>query len=215
MNRPRRKPIVAGLAVSIVIIGLVAFYVARERQVARLSGVATFATKTIEASLKADRTLSPADVNALAPVREQAWDAVSDVRRRALAAESILDKSSLNRASDEYLSSAANVFAKISERDALLRNLALNRDVMAAAQRDLDTAATGPTNAYANNLMRAAQSEEARALGDIAATTRQLRLALTDLSTKRAELTRELGNIGLPDDELRAAADRYSAAAAN
>ncbi|MCO1358852.1 hypothetical protein QZM91_24165 [Burkholderia multivorans] len=177
--------------------------------------MATFATKTIEASLKADRTLSPADVNALAPVREQAWDAVSDVRRRALAAESILDKSSLNRASDEYLSSAANVFAKISERDALLRNLALNRDVMAAAQRDLDTAATGPTNAYANNLMRAAQSEEARALGDIAATTRQLRLALTDLSTKRAELTRELGNIGLPDDELRAAADRYSAAAAN
>lgn len=215
MNRPRRKPIVAGLAVSIVIIALVAFYVARERQVARLSGVATFATKTIEASLMADRTLSPDDVNALAPVREQAWDAVSDVRRRALAAESILDKSSLNRASDEYLSSAANVFAKIPEREALLRNLALNRDVMAAAQRDLDTAATGPTNAYANNLLRAAQSEEARALGDIAATTRQLRLALRDLSTKRAELTRELGNIVLPDDELRAAADRYSAAATN
>ncbi|MBU9581343.1 hypothetical protein [Burkholderia multivorans] len=177
--------------------------------------MATFATKTIEATLKADRTLGPDDVSAIASVREQAWDAVNDVRRRALAAESILDRSSLNRATDEYLSAAANAFAKISERDALLRNLALNRGIMAAARRDLDTATTGPTNEYANNLLRTAQYDEARALSNIAATTRQLRLALAALRRKSAELTRELGDIRLPDDELRAAIDRYSAAATN
>ncbi len=86
---------------------------------------------------------------------------------------------------------------------------------MAAARRDLDIVATGPMNQYATNLLRSTQNDEARELRNIAETANELRIALAAIEAKGDELTRELGDIGLPRDELRAAIDRYSATAAD
>ncbi|MCO1449902.1 hypothetical protein [Burkholderia multivorans] len=160
MNRSNGKWIIAGLTVSMAVVGLVAVYAARERQIARLSKVATAASQIIATSLKADRTLGADYGQVFVSARDKVWESVIDARRRSAAAESILDKESLNRDTDDYLSSASNVFAKISGREALLRDLAFTRDLMASAKRDLNAQATGPTAEYANNLLRATQNDE-------------------------------------------------------
>lgn len=215
MNRSRGKFIVAGIVGGASIVAFVALYAARERQVARLTKVATFASKTIATTLKADRTLGADYEKLIAPAREKAWGAVREIHGRSLVAESIFDKTRLNRTTNEYLSSASNAFEKISERDAALRDLAFTRNLMAAARRDLDAGSTGPLNEHASNLLRATQNDEARELRDIAAATDKLRIALTAIGVKGGELTRELGDIELPSDELRAAIDRYSAPPVN
>ncbi|WP_146126022.1 hypothetical protein [Burkholderia multivorans] len=212
MGRPTGKSIVAGLAASIVVVGLVAVYAARERQIARLSKVATAASQIIATSLKADRTLGADYGQLIALARDKVWESVIDARRRSAAAESILDNQSLNRDIDDYLSSASNVFAKISGREALLRDLAFTRDLMASAKRDLNAQATGPTAEYANNLLRATQNDEAREVRDIETITGDLRHALATLGTKGDDLTRELGDIKFPSDEVRDAIARYSTA---